>query len=194
MDTSILVTGFEPFGGAPVNASWEAVRRLPERIGSHAVRTLLLPVEYRTAAGIALAAAEELRPALILLTGVAGGRRAITPERIAVNWCGAALPDNAGCIRSGERIDPRGRDGIFSTLPVDRMAAALLAAGLPAEVSMTAGTFVCNDVFYRLMCRYGDHAPPCGFIHLPPGDCLSPERCREGLEICIREALAPEKW
>lgn len=180
----VLITGFEPFGGNKTNASWEAVRRLPAWDGDIEICLRLLPVEYFSAGKRLLAAAEELRPDAIICTGVAGNRDAITPERIAVNLRAAAIPDNAGKTAAGDPIDPDGPDGIFTRLAAENMVCDLRAAGLPAAVSFTAGTFVCNDVFYMLML----HGPdvPRGFIHVPPEEKLPGEKCRDGLLICVR--------
>ena len=186
----ILVTGFEPFGGARTNASWEAVRRLPGRDGDLEICTLLLPVEYAAAGRRVLEAARDLAPSAIVCVGVAGGRDAITPERIAINWRSAAIPDNAGRSAAGEKIDLSGPDGIFTRLPAEKMTRALQAAGLPAAVSFTAGAFVCNDVFYQLMLRGPD--VPRGFVHVPPEERFPSEKCRDGLLICIRETAKEE--
>ncbi len=187
MARRVLITGFEPFGGKQTNASWEAVRRLPGRDGDIEICPRLLPVEYMAAGRRLLAAAEEVLPDLIICTGVAGGRDAITPERIAINWRSAPIPDNAGRTAAGETIDPAGPDGIFTRLRAEEMARDLQASGLPAAVSFTAGTFVCNDVFYQLM-LYGPDVPR-GFIHVPTEEKLSSDRCRDGLMRCVRTEL-----
>ena len=194
MTRRVLITGFEPFGGKHTNASWEAVRRLPGRDGDIEICPRLLPVEYREAGKRLLAAAEEIKPDLIVCTGVASGRDAITPERIAVNWRSAAIPDNAGRTAAGETIDPAGPDGIFTRLKVEDMVRDLRSAGLPAAVSFTAGTFVCNDVFYQLM-LYGPDVPR-GFIHVPTEERLSSDKCRDGLMICLRTEwrAESEEW
>ena len=187
MARRVMITGFEPFGDNNTNASWEAVRRLPGRDGDIEICPRLLPVEYGAAGKRLLAEAEELKPDVIICTGVAGGRDAITPERIAINWRSTAIPDNAGRTAAGETIDASGPDGIFTCLRAEEMARGLRSSGLPAAVSFTAGTFVCNDVFYQLM-LYGPDVPR-GFIHVPPEERLSSEKCRDGLMICIRTEL-----
>ncbi len=192
MGRCVLITGFAPFGGARTNASGEAVRLLPDSLGDILIRRLLLPVEYGRAGEEVLTAAAVLCPDAVICTGVAGGREAVTPERIAVNWRSAAIADNAGVRFSGERIDPTGPDGIFTTLPAEKTVSALKAAGLPAAVSFTAGTYVCNDVFYHVLSRFRDTPVRSGFIHVPTEDRLEPARCRDALLICIRTAMEAE--
>ncbi len=190
MARRVLITGFEPFGEKNTNASWEAVRRLPVRDGDIEICPRLLPVEYGAAGKRLLAEVEELKPDVIICTGVAGGRDAITPERIALNWRSAATPDNTGRTTAGETIDASGPDGIFTCLRAEEMARDLRSSGLPAAVSFTAGTFVCNDVFYQLMI-YGPHALR-GSIHVTLEERFSSEKCREGMMICIRTELRVE--
>lgn len=188
----ILVTAFEPFGGEKTNASFEAVRLLPEELCGFAVWKELLPVVFGKAGERAVSLVEELSPSLVLCTGVAGGRKAVTPEKIAVNWRQARIPDNEGNQPLNERIDPSGPDGIFSGLPVERIVEELRGKGYPAEVSYTAGTYVCNDVFYLLM----DHLRktgleiPAGFIHVPPANVLDSVRCAEALVLALRACLS----
>ncbi|MBR3098431.1 MAG: pyroglutamyl-peptidase I [Clostridia bacterium] len=189
---TILVTAFEPFGGEKTNASFEAVRLLPEELCGFVVRKELLPVVFGMAGEKVVSLVEELKPSLVLCTGVAGGRTAVTPEKIAVNWRQARIPDNEGNQPEAERIDPAGPDGIFSGLPVERIVEELREKGYPAEVSYTAGTYVCNDVFYLLM----DHLRktgleiPAGFIHVPPESVLDSVRCVEALETALRVCMA----
>lgn len=189
---TILVTAFEPFGGKKTNASYEAVRLLPEELCGFAVRKELLPVVFGKAGERVVSLVEELSPSLVLCTGVAGGRKAVTPEKIAVNWRQARIPDNEGNQPEAERIDPAGPDGIFSGLPVERIVEELREKGYPAEVSYTAGTYVCNDVFYLLMdhLRKTGREIPAGFIHVPPESVLDSVRCVEALETALRVCLA----
>ena len=185
MAKSVLVTGFEPFGGEAVNASWEAVRRLPEQLDGWTVHRACLPVVFGGAAETVLRLAGELRPDAVVCTGVAGGRSAITPEVIAVNLCDARIPDNAGAQPRWQPIAPGGPDGLFSGLPVREMAAALRAVGLPAALSWSAGSYVCNDVFYRTVRRCREWGIPCGFIHVPPVTALPAEEGARGLAVCL---------
>lgn len=147
----LLITGFDPFGGEQINPSWEAVKGLPERIGAYELTKLRIPTVFGTAAQTVLDKAAEVLPDVILCIGQAGGRGAVTPERIGINIRRAKIPDNAGNRPETEPVVPAGPDGIFSTVPVDAMAAAICGAGLPGAVSNTAGTFVCNDTLYTLL-------------------------------------------
>ena len=172
----LLITGFDPFGGETVNPSWEAVSRLPDTIGDYRLTKLQIPTVFSLAARTVLDAAEDDIPDVILCIGQAGGRDAVTPERIAVNMASATIADNAGITPREEPILPGGPDGIFSTVPVARMAEAIRDAGLPGKISNTAGTFVCNDTLYRLLHRFAGTAVRAGFIHVP----WLPEQAKEG--------------
>ncbi len=164
---TILITGFDSFNGGGINPSWEAVKQLPDALGDFALCKLQLPTLYRRAAEILAEKAVEVRPDVIISVGQAGGRDAVTPERIAVNIRDARIADNSGLILSGERIADQGPAAYFSTLPVEAMADAIRQAGIPASVSNTAGTFVCNDVMYSLLRCYRDTSVRVGFIHVP---------------------------
>lgn len=164
---TLLITGFDPFDGASVNPSWEAVRNLPDTVADYQLCKLTLPTLYGRASDILLQKAEEIRPDVIISVGVAGGRDAVTPERIGVNIRAARIADNAGILYDGERIEAAGPAAYFSTLPVDAMAEAIRAAHIPASVSNTAGTYVCNDTLYRVLHRYDGTAVRAGFIHVP---------------------------
>lgn len=161
---NLLITGFEPFDGQSVNPSWEAVEQLPAAIGRFALYKLNIPVVYGKAAEMVLRKAEQITADAIICVGQAGGRDAVTPERIAVNIRDARIPDNAGILCSGEKICKSGPAAYFSTLPVEAMARAIRDAGLPASVSNTAGTYVCNDVLYTIL--HSARVPAC-FIHVP---------------------------
>lgn len=163
----LLITGFDPFGGESINPSWEAVSRLPEVVGNYRLTRLQIPTVFGRAAEAVLAAARQDRPDVILCVGQAGGRDAVTPERIAINIASAARPDNAGNQPREEAILPGGPDGSFSTVPVRSMADAITGAGLPGRVSNTAGTFVCNDTLYRLLQHYAGSETRVGFLHVP---------------------------
>ena len=196
----ILLTGFAPFDGDAVNPSWQAVSRLHGRqVAGHRIVARELPTEFGSALRALRKAIRETKPTLVVCVGLAGGRKAISLERIAINVDDARIPDNAGA----QPIDlPVVRDGpaaYFSTLPIKAMLAALRDAGVPAEVSQTAGTFVCNHVFYGLMHRLatgrGLKGTRGGFIHVPMlpeqgAPSLPLDRMVEGLRIGIRTALA----
>ena len=163
----LLITGFDPFGGAEINPSWEAVRRLPDQIGDYVLCKLEIPTVFGKAAEAVLSAAREFAPDAILCIGQAGGRSAVTPERIAVNIRDARIPDNAGNQPNGERIADDGPAAYFSTLSPEIMRDAILAAGIDATVSNSAGAFVCNDTLYSLLHHYKNTAVKVGFIHIP---------------------------
>lgn len=163
----LLITGFDPFGGAQINPSWEAVRKLPDRVGNFTLCKLEIPTVFGKAAESILSAAEIFAPDVILCIGQAGGRSAITPERIAVNISDARIPDNAGNQPSGERIVPDGPAAYFSTLRPEILRDAIDGAGIDATVSNSAGAFVCNDTLYRLLHCYADTSVQVGFIHIP---------------------------
>lgn len=163
----LLITGFDPFGGESINPSWEAVRLLPKTIGDFELCKLQIPTVFTLAAETVLKKAEEIHPDVIICVGQAGGRAAVTPERIGINIRDARITDNAGAAPKDEPIVPGGPDGYFSTLPVKAMIAAINKAGLPGAISNSAGTFVCNDVLYTLLHHYRGTSIRCGFIHVP---------------------------
>jgi len=154
----IIVTGFEPFGGAERNASWEAVKELT------GVRTVLLPVSFHRACGMIRKIAAGGADA-ILCVGEAGGREKISIERIAVNLMDARIPDNDGYRPKDEPVCPGKPEARFSTLPVRQMQEAVP----DAELSYTAGTYVCNAVFYTLMDEIHERGNVTrgGFVHVP---------------------------
>ena len=172
----LLITGFDPFGGETVNPSWEAVSRLPDTVGDYRLTRLQIPTVFGLAAETVLTAAAQDAPDVILCVGQAGGRDAVTPERIAINMASARIPDNAGNQPVETSVIPGAPDGMFSTVPVCAMAEAITAAGLPGKISNTAGTFVCNDTLYRLLHHYPGTPVRGGFIHVP----WLPEQATEG--------------
>jgi pyroglutamyl-peptidase len=198
---TVLLTGFEPFGGEDVNPSWEAVRALQgARIGGHRIETRCLPVVFGGALKALRKALAETKPALVVCVGQAGGRPQLSIERIAINVDDARAPDNAGNSPVDAPIVADGPAGYFATLPIKRLRAALHRAGIPAEISQTAGTYVCNHVFYGLMhalrTRRGVRG---GFVHIPyspaqaarhPGAASLPvETVSEALRVIVRTAL-----
>ena len=161
----ILVTAFTPFGGDALNASQEILNALPVTLSGVRLEKRLLPVSFRAAPQIAAEAAASLRPEAIVCLGQAGGRDAVTPERVAVNLMDATSPDNDGFQPVDEPIFPDGPAAYFSTLPVKAMVEAMQRLGVPARLSDTAGTYVCNALMYAMLHRVKD--VPCGFIHVP---------------------------
>ncbi|GAA4780875.1 pyroglutamyl-peptidase I [Lysobacter hankyongensis] len=168
---TVLLTGFDAFGGDAVNPSWLAVERLRgEILAGHRVETAQLPTAFERAPQALRAAIRRHRPALVLCIGQAGGRSAISFERVAINVIDARIPDNDGAQPVDAPVAKGGPAAYFSTLPIKSLRAALLAAGIPAEISQTAGTFVCNQVFYALMralARMPAPRPRGGFVHVP---------------------------
>ena len=184
----ILVTAFEPFGGDRLNASQEVLSALPERIDDLQIEKCCLPVVFRAASDVALAAAERLRPDAIVCLGQAGGRDCVTPERVAVNLMDAAMPDNEGFRPVDEPVVPGGPAAYFSTLPVKAMADAMRLADVPARLSNTAGTYVCNSLLYAML-HWAQAQPreiPCGFLHLPY---FTEQRPPDGIPSLARETV-----
>lgn len=167
MERRLLITGFDPFGGERTNPSWEAVCRLPDRVGDFRLKKMMIPTVFAEAGEAVGKAAEEFDPHVILCVGQAGGRSAVTPERIAVNIRDARIPDNRGNQPRGEFVDPEGPAAYFATVPVAEMVRAVEDMGLPATVSNSAGAFVCNDVMYTMLHRFRDTDVKVGFIHVP---------------------------
>lgn len=159
----ILFTGFEPFGGEKVNPSWEAVRRMPDTIGGAQIVKAQLCVEYARSAEAIRALIAEHKPDAAVCCGQAGGRRAVTPEVCAINRDHADAPDNAGEVRRYEEIVPGGESAYFTALPVEKLVDAVKAAGIACAPSFSAGTYVCNHIYYTLL-----SAMPRGlFVHVP---------------------------
>ena len=192
----LLITGFDPFGGEAVNPAWEAVSRLPDAVGPFRLTKLQIPTVFGSAAKTVLAAARSDPPDVILCVGLAAGRDAVTPERIAINICDARIKetrDNAGHLAQGECCVPGGPAAYFSTVPVEQMVQSIRDAGLRAAVSNTAGTFVCNDTLYRLLHEYAQSDVRVGFIHVPrlprqggdDGPCMSLEDIIRALSAAI---------
>ena len=161
----ILVTAFEPFGGDALNASQEILNALPETLGGVRLEKRLLPVSFRASSRLALEAAERLRPEAIVCLGQAGGRDVVTPERVAVNLMDAAISDSDGFQPVDEPVIPNAPAAYFSTLPVKAMVEAMQRVGVPARLSNSAGTYVCNALMFAMLHQTKDI--PCGFIHVP---------------------------
>ena len=191
MARKLLITGFDPFGGAAVNPAWQAVSQLPDIIGDFEVYKLPIPTVFGKAPALVTEAADILCPDVILCIGQAGGRDAVTPERIGVNIRDARIPDNEGNQPRGEFCVPEGPAAYFATVPVEKMAQAIRDAEIPGTVSNSAGAFVCNDTLYCLLHRYAGTDVKVGFIHVPyapeQGNLSLPvERTAKALEAAIR--------
>ena len=166
---TVLLTGFEPFGGETINPSGEIARQLHGLvIARHQVVGALLPCVFGAAIAELKAQLRHTQPALIICLGQAGGRADITPERVAINVDVARLTDNAGGQPIDQAVIKQGPAAYWSTLPIKAIVAALRQRDLPASVSQTAGTFVCNHVFYGLMHQLrAQRRVRGGFIHVP---------------------------
>ena len=164
-----LVTGFDPFGGDKVNPSSLAVGQLKKRICEVVVHTAQLPTSYAHSSGVLRAAIEEVKPEIVLCVGQAGGRTELCLERVAINVQDARIRDNDGKQPIDKPVVKDGPAAHFATLPIKACVAEMRKAGLPAAVSNTAGTFVCNHIFYALMDIAQSHPIPMrgGFLHIP---------------------------
>jgi pyroglutamyl-peptidase len=164
-----LVTGFEPFDGERINPALEALGRLPDHVGEVALATRMLPAVFGRALDALEAAVAATAPDIVLCVGLAGGRAALSLERVAINIDDARIPDNTGQQPIDQPVVAGGPPAYFATLPIKAAVAALRAACLPAIVSNTAGTFVCNHVFYGLLHLAATRRPDLrgGFLHVP---------------------------
>jgi len=202
---TVLLTGFEPFEKEPVNPSWEAVRALDgQRVGDDAVIVARqLPCVFGAAITGIEALLDELKPDVVIAVGQAGGRTELSIERIAINVDDARIVDNAGAQPIDVTIAAAGPAAYFATLPIKAITRDLRAAGVPAMVSQTAGTFVCNHVFYGLMhalAQRGNAHTRGGFIHIPylpeqaarhPGaPSLALDTLIAGLRVAVATTLA----
>lgn len=200
MDT-VLITGFEPFGGETVNPSWEVVKQLEGlNIDNCRVVTRQLPCVFGESLTVLNAAIDELEPYVVIAVGQAGGRVDVTVERVAINVDDARIPDNRGQQPVDVAIVSEGPAAWFSALPIKAMVAAMREKGIPASVSQTAGTFVCNHVMYGLLNKIS--AKPGvkgGFIHIPylpeqaaahaGAPSMAAQTVKDALEIAITVAL-----
>ena len=191
MKRNLLITGFDPFGGASINPAWEAVKLLPDTIADFEVHKLEIPTVFGLATEKVLEKAAEIHPDVILCIGQAGGRGSVTPERIGVNIRDAKITDNAGNQPVGEFVAEGGPAAYFSTVPVMAMAQAIRDAQIPGAVSNSAGAFVCNDTLYGLLHHYAGTVVKVGFIHVPwlpeqGSPSLPLEQTAAALEAAIR--------
>ena len=198
----VLLTGFDAFGGSPVNPSWLAVQALSGRqIAGHRLLAKQLPTEFGQSLHQLQRCLQQYRPALVICVGQASGRRALSLERVAINLNDAHMADNAGKQPIDCPVLEDGPPAYFSTLPLKAMLTQMKNEGLAAELSLSAGSYVCNQVFYGLMhvlatqkifkCSHG------GFIHVPylpeQGEPNMPLKDMvRGLQIAIRCALSEQ--
>ncbi|EKO3852976.1 pyroglutamyl-peptidase I [Vibrio harveyi] len=173
----VLITGFEPFGGESINPAFEAVKRLNGRkLDGGEVVMCQVPVTRYESIEAVIESIELHQPDIVITVGQAAGRTAITPERVAINVDDFRIPDNGGHQPIDEPVIPGGPDAYFTTLPIKAITRALQQENIPCQVSNTAGTFVCNHLFYGVQHYLRDKSVRHGFVHIP----LLPEQDSSG--------------
>lgn len=197
----VLITGFQPFGKETMNPSFEAVRLLPDEINGAQIVKAEIPVVFRKGGNEVQKLVRQENPDIVLLVGQAGGRSSMNVERVAINCedCPSGFPDNEGNCPQGEKVYEDGPDGYFSNLPIKAMVKNMMDHGVPAAVSNTAGTYVCNDLMYHLLYQIHHEFPNIrgGFIHVPyatvqnhPAQAsMTIEEMSKGLKLSIQAAL-----
>ena len=167
--TTVLLTGFDPFGGESVNPAYEAVKLLPDTIAGARIVKLEIPTVFTRSAEVVEKAITDVKPDIVISVGQAGGRSALTVEKVAINLAEARIPDNDGEQPLDQPLREDGDTAYFATIPVKAMVANVRAHELPAFVSYTAGTFVCNSVMYNVLYLLDRKFPGVrgGFIHVP---------------------------
>jgi len=165
----ILITAFDPFGGETVNPAFEAVNRLPDVIDGAEIVKLQVPTLFKASIKMVTWAIDEIKPQVCLSIGQAGGRCDITVERVAINVDDGRIPDNAGYQPVDEPVDPAGLNAYFATLPVKAIVEGIRRQGIPASVSNSAGTYVCNHLMYGVLNHIYQNklTMRAGFIHIP---------------------------
>ena len=165
----LLLTGFDPFGGEPINPAWEAVKRVFDQVGDVEVVKLMVPTVFYKSIDTVAAAIEKEKPDAVLCIGQAGGRFDLNPERVAINVNDARIPDNEGNQPLDGPVFEDGETAYFATLPIKAMAEEIRKAGVPASVSNTAGTYVCNHLMYGVLYTLANKYPDVrgGFMHVP---------------------------
>ena len=169
--TKVLLTGFEPFGTATSNPSGEIVKQ----ISGDNIVTAILPVAYTQSGELLLQLIAEHNPDVVICLGQAEGRTQITPEKVAINLDDARLADNQGVFRNHTKIIEGASDAYFSTLPIQEFVEAIKAKGVPATISLSAGAFLCNHVFYVAQNKFAGTNVRSGFVHVPLMDSQAPE-------------------
>lgn len=189
----VLVTGFEPFGGSSTNPSELVARRLGELgVGGASVTVEVLPVDFAAATTRIAELVAATGPDLVLALGLAGDRTRVSVERVALNLEDARIPDNGGAQPRDVPVLAGGPAALFATVPVRMMVAAIRRAGVDAEMSLSAGSFVCNAVLYTALTAAGA-ATTCGFIHLPPAAVLPVDVAVDAVRAAIGAALPTEE-
>lgn len=206
MSMKLLLTAFDPFGGEPVNPALEAVKLTADQIGEVEVVKLEVPTVFRKSITIVAEAIEREQPDAVLCVGQAGGRYDLTPERVAINLDDARIKDNEGNQPIDTPIFEDGEPAYFATLPIKAMVQYIRKAGIPASISNTAGTFVCNHLMYGVLYTLAKKYPGVrgGFMHVPfipsqvinrsaPAPSLSIELIAKGIEAGIRAIVEYDK-
>ncbi|HIU73668.1 MAG TPA: pyroglutamyl-peptidase I [Candidatus Aphodousia faecipullorum] len=165
----VLITGFDPFGGEKINPAWEAVNALPNEVDGVEVIKVQIPTVFKKSAQKLFEAIESVKPDAVICVGQAGGRFDFNVERVAINVDDARIPDNEGKQPIDVKIFEDGENAYFATLPIKAMVEEAKKAGVPASVSNTAGTFVCNHIMYSLLYYINKNKLNIrgGFIHVP---------------------------
>ena len=165
----LLLTAFDPFGGSSVNPALEAIKLIPDQLDQIQIIKLEIPTVFERSISVINSALETFLPDAVLCIGQAGGRTGLTPERIAININDASIPDNEGNKPVDTPVLADGPAAYFSTLPIKAMVSGMREAGLPASISNSAGTFVCNHLMYGLLHTLATHYPTVkgGFMHVP---------------------------
>lgn len=166
---TLLLTGFEPFLNFSINPTEEIVKELNnQEVGAFQIIGAVLPVDFSRAGKELIKMFHSYNPSAVISLGLAGGRFKITPERIAIN-CNDGAADNNGNKYEGNKIDPVGQDGLFTTLPIQKIVDELNNQNYPAEISNSAGTYLCNNVMYQMLneLKKINKQIPSGFIHIP---------------------------
>ncbi|MCM3519040.1 pyroglutamyl-peptidase I [Staphylococcus xylosus] len=201
----ILITGFDPFGGEEINPALEAVKLLPDNIEGHTIDKLEIPTVFHKSKHVLEVRMKQYDYDIVLAIGQAGGRFELTPERVGINVDDARIADNEGQQPIDECIQQDGAAAYFSNLPVKRMTEAIKANGVPARLSNTAGTFVCNHILYQLGYLHATQFPRIkfGFIHVPfipeqvvdkpEKPSMSVETIRKGLNAALEAIIESDE-
>ncbi|ACS32533.1 pyroglutamyl-peptidase I [Thermococcus gammatolerans] len=192
----VLVTGFEPFGGEEINPSWEAVKALPDELNGATLLKVRLPVSFKRVREILPRLIAREKPDIVLLTGQAGGRPNVTVERVAINVMDSTMPDNDGFKPEDEPVFEGAPDAYFATIPIKDVVKALRKARIPAGVSNTVGTYVCNTAMFTALhtIAVSGMETKAGFIHVPFSHAQAlekprPSMAQETINEAIRKAL-----
>ncbi len=196
----VLVTGFEPFGGESINPSWEAVKALPDEINGAEIVKQRLPVTFRGVRELLPRLIVEERPDVVILTGQAGGRPNITVERVAINVMDSTMADNEGFTPEDEPVFEGAPAAYFATLPIKAILRALRSNGIPAGISNTAGTYVCNTAMFTALHTIAVRGleTTAGFIHVPFSHAqaldksrpsMAQETINRAVEVAVRTSI-----